>query len=223
MLGPTQGTMQQRYYDPIAMRFLSVDPAQSEFSRYSYGANNPYKFVDPDGREIVFVPGTTETFKAQYNEAVSYLKEGGVGDVISRFEARSETLFIAEGSGLNDVAYYPDEKMIEANLNSGWYVSEGNIQSPALGLLHEFGHAEGDFDDPAGYESRRTTSVEGYGNAEEQRVIDNLESPAALRLGEPTRNTLYSPIGGIKVECATCSKNSQLEQDKLKERERDSK
>ena len=42
--------MQQRYYDPIAMRFLSVDPAQSEFSRYSYGANNPYKFVDPDGR-----------------------------------------------------------------------------------------------------------------------------------------------------------------------------
>jgi RHS repeat-associated protein len=43
--------MQQRYYDPIAMRFLSVDPAQSEFNRYSYGANNPFKFVDPDGRE----------------------------------------------------------------------------------------------------------------------------------------------------------------------------
>jgi RHS repeat-associated protein len=42
--------MQQRYYDPIAMRFLSVDPAQSEFNRYSYGANNPFKFVDPDGR-----------------------------------------------------------------------------------------------------------------------------------------------------------------------------
>ncbi len=43
--------MQQRYYDPVAMRFLSVDPEQSEFSRYSYGANNPFKFVDPDGRE----------------------------------------------------------------------------------------------------------------------------------------------------------------------------
>ncbi len=43
--------MQQRYYDPVAMRFLSVDPAQSEFNRYSYGANNPFKFVDPDGRQ----------------------------------------------------------------------------------------------------------------------------------------------------------------------------
>jgi RHS repeat-associated protein len=49
--------MQQRYYDPIAMRFLSVDPAQSEFSRYSYGANNPYKFVDPDGRAAVVAVG----------------------------------------------------------------------------------------------------------------------------------------------------------------------
>jgi len=29
-----------------------VDPEQSEFSRYSYGANNPFKFVDPDGRAI---------------------------------------------------------------------------------------------------------------------------------------------------------------------------
>jgi RHS repeat-associated protein len=46
--------MQQRYYDLIAIRFLSVDPAQSEFSRYSYGANNPYKYVDPDGREITY-------------------------------------------------------------------------------------------------------------------------------------------------------------------------
>ena len=46
--------MQQRYYDPVAMRFLSVDPVAANagmgFSRYAYGANNPFKFVDPDGR-----------------------------------------------------------------------------------------------------------------------------------------------------------------------------
>jgi len=47
--------MQQRYYEPIAGRFLSVDPvvtdAQtgSSFNRYAYAANNPYKFKDPDG------------------------------------------------------------------------------------------------------------------------------------------------------------------------------
>jgi RHS repeat-associated protein len=48
--------MQQRYYDPIAVRFLSVDPVVtdaktgSHFNRYAYAENNPYRYVDPDGR-----------------------------------------------------------------------------------------------------------------------------------------------------------------------------
>jgi len=45
--------MQQRYYDPVAARFLSNDSvaanAQS-FNRYWYAYNNPYANVDPDGR-----------------------------------------------------------------------------------------------------------------------------------------------------------------------------
>jgi len=51
--------MQQRYYDPIAGRFLSVDPVTTDaktgdhFNRYNYADNNPYKFVDPDGRNPV--------------------------------------------------------------------------------------------------------------------------------------------------------------------------
>lgn len=43
--------MQQRYYDPQVGRFLSVDPAASEFNQYSYAGNNPYRFTDPDGRK----------------------------------------------------------------------------------------------------------------------------------------------------------------------------
>ena len=48
--------MQQRYYEPYAGRFLSVDPVTtdaktgSSFNRYVYGNSNPYKFKDPDGR-----------------------------------------------------------------------------------------------------------------------------------------------------------------------------
>jgi RHS repeat-associated protein len=49
--------MQQRYYDPIAARFMSTDPVLAYannvqgLNRYSYANNNPYKYVDPDGRE----------------------------------------------------------------------------------------------------------------------------------------------------------------------------
>jgi RHS repeat-associated protein len=48
--------MQQRYYDQSIGRFLSVDPVGANsgtganFNRYKYAANNPYRFVDPDGR-----------------------------------------------------------------------------------------------------------------------------------------------------------------------------
>ncbi|QNH12446.1 RHS repeat-associated core domain-containing protein [Xanthomonas sp. SI] len=48
--------MQQRYYDPVVGRFLSVDPVSANsisgdnFNRYWYGSNNPYRFFDSDGR-----------------------------------------------------------------------------------------------------------------------------------------------------------------------------
>jgi RHS repeat-associated protein len=47
--------MQQRYYDPRTARFWSVDPvtvdsAGGNFNRYWYANDNPFKFVDPDGR-----------------------------------------------------------------------------------------------------------------------------------------------------------------------------
>lgn len=49
--------MQQRYYDPQLGLFLSADPVGAHvergqnFNRYWYANNNPYRFVDPDGRQ----------------------------------------------------------------------------------------------------------------------------------------------------------------------------
>lgn len=49
--------MQQRYFDPSTGRFLSSDPVRLRtsnllnFSRYIYANNNPYLFVDEDGKE----------------------------------------------------------------------------------------------------------------------------------------------------------------------------
>ena len=50
------GQSVQRYYDPGIGRFLSVDPVAadtttgSNFNRFAYANNNPYRFTDPDGR-----------------------------------------------------------------------------------------------------------------------------------------------------------------------------
>ena len=65
--------MQQRYYDPMIGRFLSVDPVTAysnpigAFNRYWYANNNPYKFTDPDGRQ-------SRDFDSISREAGTYLK-----------------------------------------------------------------------------------------------------------------------------------------------------
>lgn len=47
--------MQARYYDPVIGRFYSNDPLgfrdTHSFNRYAYANNNPYKFIDPDGKD----------------------------------------------------------------------------------------------------------------------------------------------------------------------------
>ena len=59
--------MQARYYDPSIGRFLSTDPVTAysnslgAFNRYWYANNNPYKFIDPDGREV-FIVITRDTY-----------------------------------------------------------------------------------------------------------------------------------------------------------------
>jgi uncharacterized protein RhaS with RHS repeats len=51
--------MQARYYDPVIGRFYSNDPVGfsnvHNFNRYAYANNNPYKYVDPDGRDAVAI------------------------------------------------------------------------------------------------------------------------------------------------------------------------
>jgi hypothetical protein len=51
--------MGARWYDPTVGRFMGVDPAVIQagnihsFNRYGYANNNPYKYVDPDGRNAL--------------------------------------------------------------------------------------------------------------------------------------------------------------------------
>jgi RHS repeat-associated protein len=45
-----------RYYDPELGRFLSIDPLSGKYpgwSPYVYCANNPLRYIDPDGEKIV--------------------------------------------------------------------------------------------------------------------------------------------------------------------------
>ncbi len=70
--------MQQRYYDQGIGRFLSVDPVTANagtgtnFNRYKYAENNPYKFLDPDGRQSLetLSPPSTVTTGSPYLDSL---------------------------------------------------------------------------------------------------------------------------------------------------------
>ena len=51
--------MGARYFDPVAGRFMGMDPVgfdeanPQSFNRYQYANNNPYRYVDPNGQEAI--------------------------------------------------------------------------------------------------------------------------------------------------------------------------
>jgi RHS repeat-associated protein len=101
--------MGARHYDPLIGRFLSIDPAgfsesnPHSFNRYAYANNNPLKFTDPDGREVVSIdPKGNARLAALVNE----LAKGKFG-----FDANNKLrMESSEGSGSS----YYQSKLIEA-------------------------------------------------------------------------------------------------------------
>ena len=106
--------MEQRYYDPLLGRFLSVDPVAAHakpgfnFNRYWYANNNPYRFTDPDGRNGVTAFGgiLQESWNALNGRGfdgaavLGALKDGynGEGDGFAKSAFQDASTFIPTGA-----------------------------------------------------------------------------------------------------------------------------
>ena len=80
-----------RYYDPRLSLWMSTDPLQEKYqniSTYCYAANNPIKFIDTDGRKLLFASGTTEAFKQKFRAAIMYLHEHNADGIIAQIDKR---------------------------------------------------------------------------------------------------------------------------------------
>jgi RHS repeat-associated protein len=91
--------MQARYMDPQLGRFLSIDPAAVEgerpatFNRYSYGANNPYRYIDPDGRDFAewmdrisnpfsYMVPSEDSFRSGTRQLLGYTRSDDFADTV---------------------------------------------------------------------------------------------------------------------------------------------
>jgi len=156
-----------RWYDAKQGRFLSIDPAPvslasiHSFNRYHYANSNPYKYIDPDGREVIVsaemqltvsnLVSESDTARSIVNKLDGdprkfYIRSGddpsgGSATVVAgRRTSLFERMFLGEKDG-------PDSMDISINLDpkshAGFIDEQGNeFTSSAERILgHELGHA----------------------------------------------------------------------------------
>jgi RHS repeat-associated protein len=144
--------MQQRYYDSEVGRFLSTDPVQADggggsFNRYAYANDNPYRYTDPDGRDVTeFIGGlfvetahlvTGQGFNG--SNLVGALKDGYNGEgggVLHAVVQDASTLSVVAGGvgalkGVASLAVRQTGEEVVANL------ARGAVQDDVKGAVRQ--------------------------------------------------------------------------------------
>jgi hypothetical protein len=159
---------------------------------YMWNRNNPYAYADPSGYKIEFTGDIFDQLQgaALVNEAIDYLASkgdsAGAAFLKNIRDNESFTIKATVKLGGNENRVDQSTGQLYWDAASGTKVGKG-VQSPTLALLHEAAHAYRFVTDRAGLEADLAKSVEGYGNEEERRVIQGIESTSARILGQPVR------------------------------------
>ncbi|MDR1847275.1 MAG: RHS repeat-associated core domain-containing protein [Bacteroidales bacterium] len=187
--------------------WLSVDPMSDKYphlSPYVYCANNPLKYIDPNGMDIWihYYNGTKKTaFNYTQNrnnlpdnqfvqEVVNSLNKASEhnasADKINYFHSQDKNNIIITESSNTQLTSVKDKDeanygIVEFNPQMGFKGGSKkkgfNITSPFILLFHEIGHLKDYYDSPEDYNNRCNSVNFIWGDDEEKFNIQNNEHP----------------------------------------------
>jgi hypothetical protein len=138
--------------------------------------------------------------KKEYDEAIKHISKTKRGKELVDNLTKSKVVFVVviNKGGKND-SYNPKKRMITWDSSNGLIVGSGDIQSPAIGLAHEMGHAEQHIKG----ELRKGIPLIDI----ENNNLKNTETPIAKELKEGIRKDYYD----WKKEITTTGPTSIIE------------
>ena len=195
--------LESRYYDPAVERIINADALVSTGqgllgnNMLAYCHNNPVLYMDPSGCVIVVASDATEEQREEYERAIAYIKTSETGRKLIEYLETSSFTITIDFVDDDNMCFAVNNATIYFDTNSGLVLSDGiSVQSAALGLAHEMGHA-------AQYLDGTMAKLNGYVDLVEKFNLDTYETPIAKELGEPIRSNYNDVIGFMDMQNST--------------------
>lgn len=183
-----------RYYDPTIGRYISADPIgqMGGANIYTYVSGDPLNWVDPLG--LILEIGGSSAYYSAAQTAIAYVTQAPNSATQAIID--SDTTFHLEPTSaspngkpgydsVSNTIYWDPNTGVEAPIYTGTSCETG-IDSPAIVLEHEAGHAKKDDDFGFAIGLALRLGLISQSNLETD-IVENVEAPAATYLGEPVR------------------------------------